>query len=233
MLEMQALSLRYGRHTVLNNVDLRLAPGERLGLLGPSGAGKSSLLRLAAGLLRPSTGQLRNTFHHPVLVFQEPRLLPWRHALDNVTLPLRAAGHSAAEAHAIAREWLARVGLDAAGQAWPGELSGGMAQRVSLARALALTPDLLLLDEPFSALDPALRQQLSDCCRDELDRRGAALLCISHDPHELLGLVDRCVLVHQGKVVPIPMDDLDGRPPYRAAQAERLRALLLATRDPS
>lgn len=229
MLEMQSLCLRYGAQPVLNHVDLRLAPSERLGLLGPSGAGKSSLLRLAAGLLRPSDGLLRNTFRHPVLMFQEPRLLPWRRVLDNVALPLRAAGHRPADAHAIAMDWLARVGLDAAGQAWPGELSGGMAQRVSLARALALEPDLLLLDEPFSALDPALRHQLSLCCHEALTRRRTALLCISHDPHELLGLVDRCILVDQGRLTPIPLSGPLGSP-QRAADAERLRTLLLDIR---
>jgi len=229
MLEMQALSLRYGDQAVLEDIDLRLAPGERVGLLGPSGAGKSSLLRLAAGLLPPSGGQLRNTFRCPVLMFQEPRLLPWRHALDNVALPLRAAGHAAARAEAIAHDWLARVGLDRAMRAWPGELSGGMAQRVSLARALALAPDLLLLDEPFSALDPALRLQLSACCHEEMAARKSALLCISHDPHELLGLVDRCVLVQHGRLTPIPLGGPIGSP-QRTADADRLRALLLDTR---
>src|SRR5690606_10574192 len=92
MLEMQNLVLRFGAQPVLARFDLRLAAGERLGLAGPSGAGKSSLLRLAAGLLAPTAGTLRNTFRHPVLMFQEPRLLPWRNARDNVALPLRAAG---------------------------------------------------------------------------------------------------------------------------------------------
>lgn len=229
MLEMENLSLRFGGQTVLAGVDLRLAPGERIGLIGPSGAGKSSLLRLAAGLLAPSAGTLRNTFGHPVLMFQEPRLLPWRNALDNVALPLRAAGRGVAEARAVAGDWLGRVGLDAAGRAWPGELSGGMAQRVSLARALALEPDLLLLDEPFSALDPALRRELSACCHDELSRRGAALICISHDPQELLGLVDRCMVVDRRQVTPVPLGGPIGSP-ERAADADRLRALLLASR---
>lgn len=229
MLEMQALSLRYGDRVVLEDIDLRLAPGERVGLLGPSGAGKSSLLRLAAGLLQPSGGRLRNAFRCPVLMFQEPRLLPWRHTLDNVALPLRAAGHATAQAEAIAHDWLARVGLDRAMRAWPGELSGGMAQRVSLARALALAPDLLLLDEPFSALDPALRLQLSACCHEEMAARKSALLCISHDPHELLGLVDRCVLVQHGRLTPIPFGGPIGSP-QRTADADRLRALLLDTR---
>lgn len=220
MLEMNALSLRHGAKTVLRDVDLRLRPGERLGLIGPSGAGKSSLLRLAAGLARPSGGILANGFRHPVLMFQEPRLLPWRHALDNVALPLRAAGQAPAAARALAAQWLARVGLDADRHAWPGELSGGMAQRVALARALALSPDLLMLDEPFSALDPALRRQLAACCREEVRRSGAALLCISHDPEELLGLVDRCLMVDQGRVSPIALDG--------PVDAGRLRAALLA-----
>ncbi|MBO1015046.1 ABC transporter ATP-binding protein [Achromobacter sp. SD115] len=234
MLEMQSLSLRYGAQTVLQDVNLRLRPGERLGLIGPSGAGKSSLLRLAAGLVRPSGGTLRNGFRHPVLMFQEPRLLPWRHALDNVALPLRGAGHAQRQARALAAQWLARVGLDAAMQSWPGELSGGMAQRVALARALALTPDLLMLDEPFSALDPALRRQLAACCGEELARSGAALLCISHDPGELLGLVDRCVMVHRGNVTPIalesPLESSGNGPPggIPDTDAERLRELLLA-----
>lgn len=229
MLEMQNLALRFGAQPVLAQVDLRLAAGERLGLVGPSGAGKSSLLRLAAGLLAPTQGTLRNTFRHPVLMFQEPRLLPWRNARDNVALPLRAAGRRAADAHATAEAWLARVGLDGAGSAWPAELSGGMAQRVSLARALALEPDLLLLDEPFSALDPALRRQLSACCHEEVARRGAALICISHDPHELLALVDRCVVVGQGRVAPVALSGPIGSP-ERAADAERLHAQLLDSR---
>jgi len=199
MLEFDQLSLSLGGRDVLSRFDLRLQRGERVGVLGASGAGKSSILKLAAGLLRPTGGSLRNGFAHTVLVFQEPRLLPWCSVLENVTLPLRAAGARRADAEATARAWLTRVGLGERALAWPRELSGGMAQRVALARAFALQPDLLLLDEPFSALDPGLRRSLAQLCDDGARASGAALLYVSHHPHELVELVERCVLLEDGR----------------------------------
>jgi NitT/TauT family transport system ATP-binding protein len=129
MFELRNVSLRFGPQRVLDNVDFSLAPGERVGVIGPSGAGKSSLLKLAAGLLEPSTGQCVNTFRHPVLVFQEPRLLPWRSITENIEIPLLAAGMDKNQATRQAAYWLERVGLANAGARWPRELSGGMAQR--------------------------------------------------------------------------------------------------------
>lgn len=199
MLDYTNLSLRRGARDVLAGFDLRLQAGERVGILGASGAGKSSVLKLAAGLLQPSGGMLRQSFRHPLLVFQEPRLLPWCSVVDNVALPLEAAGTRRTEAHTTALSWLERVGLQDQGRCWPRELSGGMAQRVALARAFALQPDLLLLDEPFSALDPGLRRALTQLCDVCLRDSGAALLYVSHHPHELVELVDRCVLLEHGK----------------------------------
>lgn len=198
MLELRDIALTCGHTPVLHRFNLRVTAGERIGILGPSGAGKSSLLKLVAGLLTPSDGTLHSRFQHPVLVFQEPRLLPWCTVRRNIALPLRAAGRTADEARQAADDWLSRVGLAGYGDAWPRQLSGGMAQRAALARAFALSPDLLLLDEPFSALDPGLRALLGELCLDGLARTGAALLCVSHHPHELVGLVDRCLLLHQG-----------------------------------
>jgi ABC-type nitrate/sulfonate/bicarbonate transport system ATPase subunit len=207
MLELSNIVLRRGRHHVLDGVALRIAPGERVGLVGPSGAGKSSMLKLVAGLLQPERGTCRNGFAHTCLVFQEPRLLPWRRVRDNLTIPLRAAGYDATQARAIADDWLTRVGLSGCADAWPGQLSGGMAQRVALARAFALSPDLLLLDEPFAALDPPLRRALGALCDDALARTGAALLCVSHHPDELAERVDRCLLLEHGRLRPHPLPD--------------------------
>jgi NitT/TauT family transport system ATP-binding protein len=192
-------------------------PGERIGILGASGAGKSSILKLAAGLLNAQQGRLRNDFRHPVLVFQEPRLLPWCSVLENIEIPLRAARHSAADARRLALDWLQRVGLRDRDQAWPGQLSGGMAQRVALARAFALQPDLLMLDEPFSALDPGLRRSLAQSCEAGLKQTGAALLYVSHHPHELVELVDRCILLDGCRGHHYNIDDVQQR--WQVAEA--------------
>lgn len=202
MLEFSNIVLARGGHKVLDGISLHIAPGERVGLIGPSGSGKSSVLKLAAGLLAPTHGVFCNRFQRTCLVFQEPRLLPWRSVLQNLSIPLRAAGHDGANADAIAGNWLARVGLSTHANAWPRQLSGGMAQRVSLARAFALEPDLLLLDEPFSALDPGLRHELGALCDAEQARTGAALLCVSHHPQELAERVDRCLLLEDGHIRP-------------------------------
>lgn len=200
MLEMRDLHLSFGPRTVLDGIHLDVRPGERIGVIGPSGAGKSTLLRLAAGLLRPDSGTCRNSFLRTRLVFQDPRLLPWRSVAANLDIALRAGGVPAGEIAVRRDRWLARVGLSDAAHAWPGELSGGMAQRAALARALALEPDLLLLDEPFSALDPAMRADLGKLCADQARATGAALVCISHQPWELAGLVDRILHVADGQV---------------------------------
>ena len=232
MLELKQVSLSFGKTKILDAVDFRLGPGERVGVLGSSGAGKSSLLKLAAGLLKPSHGSCLNTYRHPLLVFQEPRLLPWRTIQDNIQIPLLASGVTHSEARARAAYWLERVDLPDAGKAWPAELSGGMAQRAALARAFALEPDLLLLDEPFSALDPALRAALSRLCTECVRHTGAAMLCISHHPHELVEMVDRCVLVANGKLQSFNFEDPAGNQ-SRAAAAHKLHQILLRHETPS
>ena len=229
MLDWHAIDLRLGDRPVLNGVDFRVRAGERVGILGPSGAGKSSLLRLAAGTLKARRGTLGNSFRHAVLAFQEPRLLPWCRVAENLEIPLRATGRDPATARLLAAEWLARVGLGEQARAWPNQLSGGMAQRVALARALAVEPDLLLLDEPFSALDPALRKTLGELCRDWLDASGAALLCVSHHPAELVGLVDRFVLLSGGALREF---DPAGRTPDKVASALHQTLMTLEAPQP-
>lgn len=199
MIEASGLGLALGGRSVFAGIDLRLAPGERIGIVGASGAGKSSLLRMAAGLTRPSAGLWRNDFVRTAMAFQQPALLPWRSVRDNLRIPLRASGLDARATAHRADQWLARMDLAGRGADWPRQLSGGMAQRLGLARAMAVGPDLLLLDEPFSALDERLRERLLADCRAWLAQTGAALICVSHQPDDLARLVDRCLVIHGGR----------------------------------
>ena len=180
MLKLHNLTLRYGDHTVLRNVCLTLKPGQRIAVMGPSGCGKTTLLRIAMGLLKPTEGSVENTFQTISAVFQEPRLLPWRTAVENVNLVLGDGKTTLPQAAAA----LERMELaDAAGQ-YPAELSGGMQQRVAIARALATDPDLLVLDEPFKGMDEGLRERV---LRTVAGTKTAVLL-VTHDEWEAKAL---------------------------------------------
>lgn len=176
MLELKNVSLSYGDLRVLRDVSLRLDPGERIAVMGPSGCGKTSLLRVIAGLQSPDSGTVKLAARRLSFVFQEPRLLPWLIAEENVRLVLLDA-HQGEDAAA----WLSRFGLGDAADKLPAELSGGMQQLVSLARALVCTPDFLLLDEPFKALDAAAKQNAIATVSDGTD---AAIILVTHDVRE-------------------------------------------------
>ena len=190
---------RYGPTEVLHGIGIQLAAGEELALVGPSGCGKTTLLHLAAGLLVCQQGRVDNSFAHTAVMFQQPRLLPWQRTVDNIALGLRAAGFKAARARLDAAEMGRAMGLDddALG-AYPMQLSGGMQSRAALARALVLQPDLLLLDEPFSALDIGLKAQLHALLRSHVRRRGTAVLMITHDLTEAAALADRVLVMAAG-----------------------------------
>lgn len=179
MLELNEISLTYDDKAVLRGASLSIKAGERVALMGPSGCGKTTLLRIALGLQKPDAGQVQNGFRRSAAVFQEPRLLPWRTAAENVNLVLSDSAATLPEA----REWLARLELGEAAGLYPAELSGGMQQRVSLARALAVEPDLLLLDEPVKAMDEALSARVRETLRLSLDT-GCALLLATHSEEE-------------------------------------------------
>ena len=197
LLHLRGITHRFGMDDVLQQVDLDLAAGETLALVGPSGCGKSTLLSIAAGLRTPSEGTVQNHFQCVGHVFQQPRLLPWKTARDNVALGLKARGTPRAERSAKANTLLQRLGLQPLDAAkYPHKLSGGMQSRVALARALAITPDLLLLDEAFSALDVGLRLELYQLLRDEVAQRGCAVLMITHDLMEALRLAHRVVVMY-------------------------------------
>ena len=156
MLELRDIGVVFGNKTVLENCSLSVPVGARVALMGPSGCGKTTLLRVALGLQNPDSGVVKNAFSRPAAVFQEPRLLPWRSAAENVNLVLS----DGPDTESAARAWLEKVELGEAAELFPAELSGGMQQRLSLARALAYGPDLLVLDEPFKGLDEALRRRM-------------------------------------------------------------------------
>ena len=178
MLELKGICVSFDGKEVLRDCDLTLPEGGRVALMGPSGCGKSTLLRVALGLQRPDVGTVTGRPDRTAAVFQEPRLLPWRTAEENVNLVLA----DNAATLAAARGWLGRVELEEAAGLYPAELSGGMQQRVSLARALAFQPELLVLDEPFKAMDEGLRQRM--LCLMEEQLAGVSLLLATHSEEE-------------------------------------------------
>ena len=191
----RGLSRAFGGRVVLDGVDLDIAPGEFVAMLGVSGTGKSTLLRALAGLDREVTGEL--SVPGPVAVaFQEPRLLPWRRVLANVSLGLRVP-----DARAVAGRALEEVGLTERAGAWPLTLSGGEAQRAALARALVREPSLLLLDEPFSALDALTRIAMHRLVLRLWERHRPAVLLVTHDVDEALVLADRVLVLASGRIV--------------------------------
>ena len=203
-LDIRHLTHRFGVTQVLLNVNLDLHAGETLALVGPSGCGKSTLLHLVAGLLHPSEGMLQCGFRGLGCVFQQPRLMPWKRVTDNIALGLKGLGVPRERRREQARELALRLGLAEADLGkFPYELSGGMQSRVALARALATMPDLLLLDEPFAALDVGLKHELYGVLRHQVRTRGTAVLMITHDLMEAVRLADRILVMapQPGRVV--------------------------------
>ena len=220
LVTLQGVGKRFASGTqALADLDLAIGAGEFLSILGPSGCGKSTLLRLIAGLAEPSEGRLafapdtRRQFDIG-FVFQDPTLMPWATALANVRLPLRLAGLPRAEGEARAAAALDAVGLRGFERAWPRQLSGGMRMRVSLARALVTRPSLLLMDEPFAALDEITRHRLNDDLLAlwagsggggdaEAGSRGMTVVFVTHSVFESVYLSSRIVVMaaRPGRVV--------------------------------
>ncbi len=198
------------RLLALDGIDLHVAEREIVAIVGPNGCGKSTLLRVASGLLPPDRGSVLafdSTVAGPDprvgLVFQEPRLLPWRDVLANVAFPLELAGIGRSEREDRANQALRLTGLEAFARAYPDQLSGGMAQRAALARALAPEPDVLLLDEPFSALDAMTRERLDDELLSLWGQTGTTIVLVTHSISEAVYLSDRVLVMsaRPGRIV--------------------------------
>ena len=199
-LSMQGVGVRFPTGVqALDRLDLELGRGEFLSLLGPSGCGKSTALRLAAGLAQPTTGLMQRAPDMRLgFVFQEPTLMPWATVFDNVRLPLRLQGRSAASVRDEVMQVLDLVGLTEFAAAFPRELSGGMRMRVSIARALATRPNLLLLDEPFAALDEITRGRLDDDLRRIWREQSLTVVFVTHSVYEAVYLSSR-IAVFSGR----------------------------------
>lgn len=196
---------RAQRYTAVANTTLAVAPGEFVSVVGPTGCGKSTLLNVGAGLLQPSSGEVR-VFGAPLeginrragYMFQAEALMPWRSALENVIVGLQFRGMPDADARALGEQWLARVGLQGFGDRYLHQLSGGMRKRVALAQTLILDPDIILMDEPFSALDIQTRQLMENEVLDLWSAKRKAVLFITHDLDEAIAMSDRVVVLSAG-----------------------------------
>jgi NitT/TauT family transport system ATP-binding protein len=193
------------RYTAVAGATLHIGAGEFVSVVGPTGCGKSTLLNVGAGLLAPSSGRVL-VFGRPLAginaragyMFQSEALMPWRSTLDNVMLGLQYRGMRDAEARALAGQWLARVGLAGFGDRYPHQLSGGMRKRTALAQVLALDPDIILMDEPFSALDIQTRQLMENEVLALWADKKKAVLFITHDLDEAIAMSDRVVVLSAG-----------------------------------
>lgn len=207
---------------VISGMDLRIEAGDFLAILGPSGCGKSTLLRMIAGLAAPDSGTIQadtKQIYQTGFVFQDAHLLPWRNVLDNVALPLELMGMEREHRYERARKELYQVDLAEAVERYPAQLSGGMRMRVSLARALVATPKLLLMDEPFAALDEITRFDLEVKLRDLWTQRGMTVVFVTHSISEAAFIANRAVvLARRGGVI-----NLDRRLDFPVERKAELR----------
>ncbi|WP_417234802.1 ABC transporter ATP-binding protein [Arthrobacter sp.] len=194
-----------GTYRAVQDIDLAVEPGRFVSIVGPTGSGKSTILHMAAGLLEPTSGTA-SSFGSPVrgvnrrasYMFQQDALLPWKTVIDNVSLGLTMAGVSKGEANDRARGWLEKVGLKNFADRYPHQLSGGMRKRTSLAQAWIVDPDILLMDEPFSALDVQTRQIMENELLALWQESGKAVVFITHDLDEAIALSDEVVILGAG-----------------------------------
>ena len=229
VLQLRDVGHSYFGRTVLEGIDLSVGRGEVVALVGPSGCGKSTLVHIAAGVIEARRGAVARFYARHGMVFQGPRLLPWATALDNIAYPLRIAGVGRAQRARRARAAALRVSFDAADLGkYPVELSGGMQQRVAIARALVMEPDFVFFDEPFTALDAALKRRMQDLVIDASRAAHFAALFVTHDLMEAARIVHRILVLDVAGRGVAGERVLEGEPGEREDRAvfERVQSFL-------
>ena len=202
MIEFVKVVKAFNGKQVFNQTSFRVQKNEVVGLLGRSGVGKSTILRMISGLTSPDSGTVKVNSPKIGYIFQEPRLIPWKTALENICFGLKAMGVSSKDAKDIALEYIEKLDLKGFENHYPNQLSGGMSQRVSIGRAFAIGPDILLMDEPFSALDLGLKDALLGIVQEMLaHHQSMTVLYVSHDPEEVSRLAKRFLLLIDGGVI--------------------------------
>lgn len=195
-LKVENLNFSFGYDTILEDISFEINKGEVVSIVGPSGGGKTTLLRLCAELLDRQEGKIENSFKSQSVAFQDPRLLPWKNTIDNISFGLKAMGMGTKERTQKAEKIALAFDLEESDfSKFPKELSGGMSQRVSFARALVTKPELLFLDEPFSALDIGLKRELQDHVMKLIAKKEITILFITHDIMEAIRLSDKILLL--------------------------------------
>ncbi len=195
MIKFNGVTKSFGKRVILDSVSFKVEDKQILAVLGPSGVGKTTILRMAAGTVKPDAGHISSDRQRIGFVFQEPRLLPWRTALANVTLVLEDKGLTRDEQAGRAAAILKRLGLQGFLQYYPAQLSGGMRQRVAIARAFVLDPDLALLDEPFTGLDIGLKASLQEMLLELLNWHPCAMIYVTHEPQDAVLLADTAIVL--------------------------------------
>ena len=210
-IQLSGVGKRFGEIVALRGIDFEVQRHSRIGIVGPSGGGKSTLLHIVAGLMEPDTGEVNvegataasERLARCALMPQRDLLLPWRTALDNATIALENRGMSRSEARSRTRPLFARFGLAMFEEVRPAQLSGGMRQRVSFLRTLVADKDVLLLDEPFGALDARVRKQLRQWLRTLHDEVKVTTVLVTHDSEEACEVADRVAVMHEGRIAQI------------------------------
>lgn len=201
MIEFQQVGKKYNGQEVICDLSFTIYKNDVVGMLGPSGAGKTTILKMIADIVKPDRGEIIGHIKRIAYVFQEPRVLPWKTALDNVAIPLLPLGYNYKQAKEKAAEWLKKMGLAGYERHFPAQLSGGMVQRVSLARAFAIEPDTLLMDEPFSSLDMLLKDVLFEIIKEQLKAMPITVLYVSHVPEEVAQIANRIFVLLPNKTM--------------------------------